>query len=79
MNSIIQHKSKETNIGTKNDKILIGLLNLCDRIFSFNEDIKKEAGDKTKQYFVMEVFSKCLFDISAPEDLEKVNIIDYDT
>ena len=46
IHSIITHRSRETNIGTKNDKILVGLLNLCDRILNFNEDIKREVGNK---------------------------------
>lgn len=36
------HKSMETRTYTKNDKVLIGLLNLCDRIFSLRPDIKEK-------------------------------------
>ena len=64
---------------SKNDKVLIGLLNLCDRIFSYNPKLKELVGQREKDNFVMEVFARCLFDIEEQEDLNEENIKFYDT
>jgi len=70
MENIRNHKSTEERINTVNDKILIGLLNLCDRILVIYPNLKNDIGKKN---FVMEIFSKCLFDVSNSMD---VSILD---
>ncbi|EGR27434.1 hypothetical protein IMG5_196170 [Ichthyophthirius multifiliis] len=73
--NIKEHKSTETRIKTKNDKILIGLINLCDRILSVNEHIKINSGE----ILIQEIFHKCLFDISDHNSiLVDQNIQEYD-
>jgi hypothetical protein len=58
-----KHKSSETRIYTYNDKILIGLINLCDMILSVKHDIKESVGKPNSENLVVEVFSKLLFDL----------------
>ena len=74
MENIKNHKSTEERINIVNDKIQIGLLNLCDRILVIYPGLKNKIGKKN---FVMEIFSKCLFDVSTNLD-ETLNLQEYD-
>ena len=74
MENIKNHKSTEERINIVNDKIQIGLLNLCDRILVIYPGLKNEIGKKN---FVMEIFSKCLFDVSTNLE-ETLNLHEYD-
>lgn len=73
--AIKNHKSTETRIHTKNDKVLIGLLNLSARLLVIRPQLREAVG---KENFVMEVFGKCLFDVTPNEELIDVDILEYD-
>lgn len=60
---------------SENDKVLIGLLNLSERLLSIRPVLREKLGE---QKFALEIFSKCLFDVSPPEELRQVDINDYD-
>jgi len=62
----------------KSDKILVGLINLADRILAFKEDLKVEIGSRTGGDLVWEVFHKCLFDISNFQEIDSEEIKKYD-
>lgn len=65
-------------MNSKIDKILVGLINLADRILSFKEDLKIEVGRKDQDDFVLYVFHKCLFDISNHSEIQSEEIKKYD-
>ena len=59
------HNSTEKRSGTTvNDKILIGFLNLCERIIQVKPHLRDLVGDPQKHNLVHEIFATCLFDIA---------------
>ncbi|EAR94410.2 ubiquitin carboxy-terminal hydrolase (macronuclear) [Tetrahymena thermophila SB210] len=78
VSSLKNHESTETRTHTRNDKILIGILNLCDRILSFKEELKVEVGSPEGSNLVKEIFHKCLFDLQDHHLIENEDIKKYD-
>ena len=64
MQGIKARESTETRINPKTDKILVGLINLADRILTFKENLKVDVGSRAGGDLVFEIFHRCLFDIS---------------
>ena len=64
---IKKHESTEKRNNTINDKILIGLLNLSDKILMVKPNLKAIAGDPKKHNIVYELLNTCLFDINERE------------
>ena len=59
------HNSTEKRSGTTvNDKILIGFLNLCQKILQVKPHLRDLVGDPEKHNLVHEIFASCLFDIA---------------
>ncbi len=76
VNAIFHHRSTETRIHCVNDKILIGLLNLSNRLLLIRPELQQVA---IEQDFVMEIFEKCLFDLQDFDQIESnFNIYEYD-
>ena len=69
INQLKAHNSTEKRSGTTiNDKILIGFLNLCERIIQVKPHLRDFVGDPQKHNLVHEVFASCLFDIADREN-----------
>ena len=68
INQLKAHYSTEKRSGTTiNDKILIGFLNLCEKIIQVKPHLRDTAGDPQKHNLVHEIFASCLFDIADRE------------
>ena len=52
----MKHNSLETRLNSKNDKMLIGFLNLCEKILKIEPELGKNLGD-----FANYLFNVCLF------------------
>lgn len=73
------HHSNETSKSTKSDKVLLGLLNLLDRILTFNEDLKSIAASTEHLDLIQEVFLRCLFHLTDNESTHDISSIkEYD-
>ena len=69
INQLKAHSSTEQRSGTtSNDKILIGFLNLCQKILQVKPHLRDLVGDPAKHNLVHEIFSSCLFDIADREN-----------
>ena len=59
INNIKEHSSTEKRSNPMDDKILIGYLNLCEKIFQLESSLKYSHGD-----FALDLFKTCLFEVN---------------
>ena len=77
--SIKTHKSTEGRTYPTTDKIMKGLLNLCENIIKVAPNLKEKVGDPKNENLVLEIFGKCLFDINPYDEIQKLkDIKSYD-
>lgn len=65
---LINHKSLEIPNGKRTDRVLIGLIKLCEKFMSISKEIQPN--------FVVELFSHLLFELSTDVN-EEINFKDY--
>jgi ubiquitin carboxyl-terminal hydrolase 34 len=64
--NIMNHESTESRYNSKNDKILIGFLNLCEKIIKIKSTLGSGLDD-----FANYLFNTCLFNSDPEQLLEK--------
>lgn len=59
----------ETRANSPTDKILKGILHLCEKLLLFKKELRDIVGCKEKNNLTLEIFSKCLFQINNQENI----------